>query len=190
MSDLLTEMEQDLLGDSNVMESVMPSNDKLGELTDLITQLSKLEEALKKVTDFQEKINTKISEINTMRIPDLFDELGVKKLNLLDGRTVEIIRKFAASISKDKEEQCFNWLKEHNHDAIIKDSIAIKLKKGEGEISAKITKFLNDLQVAFDKKRAVHPQTLLAFVKEQIESGEEFPQELFNVFPLRFTKIK
>jgi hypothetical protein len=190
MPDLLSEMEQQLLGDSDVMESVLPDNNKLTELSDLVSQLSKLNEALEKVNEFQEKINAKITEINSVRIPDLFDELGVKKLSLSDGRTVEIIRKFAASISKEKEAECFNWLKEHNHDAIIKDSIAVKLKKGEGEISAKITKFLNELQVTFEKKRAVHPQTLLAFVKEQIENGENLPQELFNVFPIRTTKIK
>jgi ferritin len=44
--------------------------------------------------------------------------------------------------------------------------------------------------VSYKDKNFVHPQTLQAFVKEQIENGAEFPTELFKVYPLRSTKVK
>jgi hypothetical protein len=39
-------------------------------------------------------------------------------------------------------------------------------------------------------KTGVHPQTLAAFVKEQVESGTDFPLDLFNVYIGQIAKIK
>ena len=41
----------------------------------------------------------------------------------------------------------------------------------------------------FKLKEAVHPQTLKAFVREQVETGKELPFDLFGVYIANKTKI-
>jgi len=41
-----------------------------------------------------------------------------------------------------------------------------------------------------EQKEAVHPSTLKAFVKEQIEKGSEIPSETFGIFIGQKTVIK
>ena len=49
---------------------------------------------------------------------------------------------------------------------------------------------LEEQGLEYSGKMGVHPQTLTAFVKEQVESGAEFPLELFNVYIGQIAKIK
>jgi hypothetical protein len=40
------------------------------------------------------------------------------------------------------------------------------------------------------QEQNVHWQTLDAFVRQQLENGDELPLELFGVFRQRFAKVK
>jgi hypothetical protein len=44
--------------------------------------------------------------------------------------------------------------------------------------------------MSYSGKTGVHPQTLAAFVKEQVESGADFPLDVFNVYIGQIAKIK
>lgn len=179
-----------MLGDSEKKKMELPSNEKLKELGDLVNKLADLEEKIFNTEEDLKKLNKGYNELSLVKIPDLFDEFGLSKLNLADGTRIEIIRKYSASITAKNQTQCFTWLRENDHDAIIKHDITVNLKKGESEEAITITKQLVKLGVTYKDKEHVHPQTLYSFVKERIESGDDFPLETFKVFPIRKAKVK
>lgn len=185
-SDMLNMMEED----AAQAEIAIPQVDKLKELSEMIDEMWKLQRDMLKLQEHLAKLSEAYNTINTLKIPDLFEELGLKKFTLNDGRIVEVTGKYAGSISTDNADACFQWLQEHGHEGIIKHEVKVKLKKGQDEEHEKILTCLMQEKVSFDDKKSVHPQTLSAFIREQIENGADFPQELFKVVKLRSTKIK
>jgi hypothetical protein len=182
-ANLLSEMEKDA-------EKGQITNDKLTELSDLVLKFKELEEAIKEEEEYLKKLKEDYDAIGMGKIPDLFDSLSLSQLKLKTGEVVEIKRDFAATITAEKQEECFNWLKENGHESIIKHDVVTTIKKGETIEYEKLLSALNSLGVTYTDKSYVHPMTLKSFVKEQINSGINFPQEQFSVFPIRKTKIK
>lgn len=183
--DLLNDMAED----AEIVKREIPRTEKLKELSTLCEKMLKHQERIEQISSELNKETEEYNKINQLLIPDLFDELGLKKIALSDGKSVEVKLKYTANITEENSEQCFDWLRKNNHDAIIKHKIDIDLKKGEKKEYEELLKILLKLGVTYKDKNMVHPQTLYAFVREQIEGGKDFPKELFKVYPLRSTKI-
>ena len=184
-------MEQTLLNEmSGDSAKGQVTNDKLEELSQLVHKFKELEDAIEEEEEYLKKLKEDADALGMGKIPDLFDSLGLSEIKLKTGEKVEIKRDFAATITAEKQEGCFNWLKEHGHDGIIKHDVVTTIKKGETEEYSKLLNALNTLGISYTDKSYVHPMTLKSFVKEQINAGADFPQEQFSVFPVRKTKIK
>lgn len=171
-------------------QTEIPRAEKLKELSEMITKMREYEVQIKRVTNILDNLVAKHKEYDSMLIPDLFDELGLRKIALSDGQTVEVKTKYAAAVTEENQEHCFSWLTDNGHESIIKYEVKTDIKKGEKEQKEKLVAFLDELGVSYQDKKFVHWQTLQAFVKEQIESGSDFPKDLFKVFPVRSTKVK
>jgi len=187
-------MEQNLV---NMMEKdvsekkvEIPRSEKLAELAKLLDKRTKHERAIALLEEQLSEQSKLFQELDSLKIPDLFNELGLKKITLKDGRVVEVKLKYTASVPVESADDCFDWLKEHGHESIIKHEVKADIKKGEKEEHEKLLELLNALGVSFKDRQFVHPQTLQSFVKEQMESGADFPKDLFKVYPLRSTKVK
>ena len=190
MSKNVSNLMDEMMEDSESVVKEIPKTEKLSELSDLLEKMDKAQDRIAKATEELLKANEDFAQYNNLLIPDLFDELGMKKFTLQDGRTVEVNLKYTASITEENSENCFSWLKENGHEAIIKHKVEADIKKGESKAHETLTKLLEKLGLLYKDKTYVHPQTLYSFVKEQIESGADFPKDLFKVYPLRSTKVK
>lgn len=179
-----------ILEDVGEQEKKVPRSEKLAQLTDLVDKRFRLEMEISRAASALHDLEEKFKEVDSMQIPDLFDELGIRKLSLANGRTVEVKLKYAASITEANSTEAFGWLEKNGHDSLIKHKVTVDIRKGENEEYAKLIETLNVQGVSYTDKNTVHPQTLSAFVKEQIESGADFPKELFKVYPLRSTNVK
>jgi hypothetical protein len=168
----------------------IPRTEKLEELSKMLDEMLKYEREILDLEERIKKANDSFNALSTLKVPDLFDELGLKKLTLKDGRVVEVKLKYTASIPADNADACFDWLRDNGFESIIKHEVKADLKKGEKEEHKELVELLTKLGVSYKDKNFVHPQTLMSFVKEQIESGTNFPQEMFKVYPLRSTKVK
>lgn len=163
---------------------------KLGELSKMINDMELLENQISDVKKTLNTLNEQHSLLSNVRIPDLFDEIGLSQVKLPDGSSVEIKRKYAATITAANAHACLKWLNEHGHGSLIKHDVAVSLKKEEKEEYKELIKGLCELGVTFKDKKYVHHSTLAAFVKGMMESGDpDFPQDLFKVYPLRSTKV-
>jgi hypothetical protein len=183
MENLLNEMAGDA-------EKGQITDDKLETLSILVHKYKELTSAIEDEEEYLKKLKEDADKIGMGDIPDLFDSLGLSELKLKTGEKVEIKRDFAATITAEKQAACFAWLKEHGHESIIKHDVVTTIKKGETAEYEKLIASLNQLGITYTDKSYVHPMTLKSFVKEQINSGTDFPQEQFSVFPVRKTKIK
>jgi hypothetical protein len=167
-----------------------PETAKLSELSNLVLDLQEADREIERISEDLKAAQEKQRELSMNTIPDLFDELKLSTIKMDNGSVVEIKRSFAAHISVENKPYCFKWLRDNNHASIIKHDITVKMKKGEEtEAKALIVK-LNEMGLTYADKEHVHPMTLKAFVKEQLEKGTALPQEQFGVHPIRQTKIK
>jgi len=187
-NDMAELFEQDSMEEAT--EKEVPRNEKLKELAVLIDKMQKHELEMQRLSKLLAAETEKYNKINTFMIPDLFEELGLKKISLSNGRTVEIKSSYVGSITEDRKPQCFEWLENKGYDSIIKHDVISKFKKGETAEHDNLVKVLIDLGVTFEDKKYVHPQTLKSFIREQLESGADFPQELFGVVAIRKTIVK
>ena len=178
-------LEQEMLADSQ-----MPSDKGLGKISTLAERYTDLDEEIKDTETRLKVLKEQAREIAEKQLPDAMAEVGVAKFTLTDGSEVTVKPYYSAKISDEKREECFGWLEDNGHEALIKDEVVLTFNRGEHEKAEEFKAKLQEQGMDYSGKMGVHPQTLTAFVKEQVESGAEFPLELFNVYIGQIAKIK
>lgn len=124
-------------------------------------------------------------------IPLLMFELGLKSIGLDDGTVIQTDQAVFASITEAKKAAAFKWLEENKFSGLIKTQVEINFSRGDHELAKKWHHFLKESKnLDADLQESVHPQTLKAFVKEQIQAGNPVPMDLFGVMVVDTTKIK
>lgn len=149
------------------------------QLADLENQVTIVKDALRRVVE--------------QDLPEVMDEVGMQKFVMEDGSTVQVKPFYSASISEERKDEAFNWLKEHNFDGMIKAEVKVSFGRGEFEIAQEFLQFIrgfNQKTIDPEYKESVHWQTLRAFVKEQVEGGAPLPLDMFGVFIGRKAELK
>ena len=144
------------------------------------------------ILSLEEQIKLKKLELQQTNdtIVTLMESRGVKSIKLMSGDAVSFTPFYKGHISKANEAEAFGWLEQNNHGELIKNIVSIQFGKGEND---KASKLINSLQadgLSPDQKRKVESMTLNAFLKEQINKGENIPIETFGVFIGNKVKIK
>lgn len=181
MSDLERLMEQDFeqtnatsvekidqQGLTSVAALARTIRDKEARISDLEQTLKEQKKELLKLTDEE--------------MPSMLAEIGMSSFALDDGSTVEVKQTYGASILVDKRPEAYDWLRDHGHDDIIKNTVLCQFGRGEDDQAGAFAAFAQKQGFIPEQKTEVHPQTLRAFVKERCEAGEEFPMELFGAW--------
>ena len=179
-------MLEDMLADSQNL----PSDQGLSKVSRLAEELIDKEEEVKEAEARLKILKEQARDIAERQLPDAMAEVGMAKFVLTDGSEVTVKPYYSAKIGEDKRDECFNWLQDHGHEALIKDEVSVTFNKGEHERAEEFKSQLEQQGIEYNGKMGVHPQTLTAFVREQVESGAEFPLELFNVYIGQIAKVK
>lgn len=179
-------MLEDMLADSQNL----PSDQGLSKVSRLAEELIDKEEEVKEAEARLKILKEQARDIAERQLPDAMAEVGMAKFVLTDGSEVTVKPYYSAKIGEDKRDECFNWLQDHGHEALIKDEVSITFNKGEHDRAEEFKSQLEQQGIEYNGKMGVHPQTLTAFVREQVESGAEFPLELFNVYIGQIAKVK
>lgn len=140
----------------------------------------------------EEQLQEALADLQTVRardVPMFMKEVGLVSLTLSTGEKVEVKEVVKASIPKEVEILALQWLRENGHESIIKNEIVTKFGKGEEKKAAVLVKTLEQKGYIFSRKEEVHYQTLQAFVRDQLEQGNELPSDRFTVFQYDETKI-
>jgi hypothetical protein len=151
-------------------------------------------EAEAKVARLEDELKSAQASLRNIQehvLPRLMEQAEQSEVTTAEGIKVEVKEVLRGSIPEASQQQAFAWLETNNAGALIKREVTIEFGKGEEAWAAK---FMADLSkrkrpVRSKAKKRVHPQTLLAFLREQLEAGNDIPLELFGVFRQRFAKI-
>lgn len=190
----------ELLGDDPEVEAAPPPDDAdLKTVAQLAERHIELEA---QIAALQAELAVKQSALEAIRNSDLplaMTSLGLELFRLTGGGVIELKEIIAASITKENQPKAFPWLEKNGHGDLIKHVITIQFGKGE---DAWAKKFLQDLAkrkrpLKFDRKDTVHPQTLGAFVREQIRAAkaegldprDQLPYDLLGVFQQKYAEV-
>ncbi len=137
-----------------------------------------------------EKKKTSLALIADKELPNMLDGV-IGNLVLEDGRVIEIFEKVRASIAGKKSAPATKWLDENGFGSIVKREFVINFNKDDEKWADKFERDLAQRKKPLNvkRKRSVHPQTLEAFVREQLGQGVKIPTDLFGIYRQRKSKI-
>lgn len=157
----------------------------------------------REIADLEDQLKAAKDAWRSLRegsLPLALTEVGMTKFTLTGGSQITLKTGYVASITEANRAAAHEWLEQNGHGSIIKHEIKIVFGKGE-EAWAK--KFMRDMAqrkkpLKYERKDAVHPQTLGAFVRETIAAAKAdgqspeavIPFPLLGIFELRYAEVE
>ena len=165
---------------------------KTGNIQSLADQVERLETCDKSIEDMEAKLkNLKKSRdiLSGEVIPTMMQEMNISTLKLADGTSVEVKPVYGASITVANKEAAYTWLRENGLGDLIKNEITVSFGRNEDNKAQQYAVLAQGQGFDPVQKLKVEPMTLKALVRERLESGQEMPSDLFNVFAGNRTKV-
>ena len=178
---------EDIFDEADALQSIDGGTAK--QLSGHVRQLRSLEEQIADAEDHIKALKQQKHSLSTEIIPNMMDEMGIQRLDV-DG--VSVVRKNVvhASIPPARKEEAFEWLRQNGHDDIIKNDIICTFGRGQDNEAGHVFETLREHGFEPTQKVQVHPMTLKAFVREQIENGAEIDLDMFGAYILNTAEIK
>lgn len=157
---------------------------ELGEL------MRQQESEVERLTGELKEAKKKFEKTSRDVLPDLMTELGLTEITLSDGSKITVKEEVDAAITERTRAAAHNWLSEHGFGGLIKTNVAVQFATGERDIAIELVEKLAQDYPDTTMKEVVHPQTLKAFVREQMAAGAAIPMDVFNIRPYNIVKLK
>ena len=174
--------EEDQREDLNSVNDAKSLSDQVVKLKQLEDELVDKEKELKELKRHIELVSGEV-------IPTMMQEMNISTLKLADGSSVEVKPVYGASISLAKKEEAYTWLRENGLGDLIKNEITVSFGRNEDNKASQYAILAKGQGYEPVQKLKVEPMTLKALVRERLESGQEMPSDLFNVFAGNRTKV-
>ena len=162
----------------------------LKQVSILANSQRELENKIKQQEEELRETKRQLKQVSEVDIPEALAESGLSEIKLTDGTKVSVQQFYSASIPKDKIDEALDWLRDNGHGDLIKNAISVDFGKGEDEQAAKLKQQLAKQGRSLTDKTGVHPQTLRAFAREQVEKGQNLPLDLLGIYIGQKTVIK
>ena len=178
MDDLLQEM----MGDAAEQAMRLPSDDGLRIVADLVNEQLRLEQLVADQELALRDLKSQLMKVSEVDLPSALEALGVASVTLSNGGgCVTIKESVFAGIAEKNKEAAFDWLEATDNDGIIDNAVECNFGKGQDSEAQKLTELLSSQGYSFTNSRSVHPQTLKAFVRKQLEEGLPIPVDVFSI---------
>ena len=167
----------------------LDSVNEAGSLAEQVVKLQKLEGDLLAKEEEVKELKRKVDLVSAEVIPTMMQEMNISTLKLSDGTSVEVKPVYGASISIDKREDAYTWLRENGLGDLIKNEVTVAFGRSEDNKAQQYAVLAQGQGFEPVQKLKVEPMTLKALVRERIENGLDMPSDLFNLFTSNRTKI-
>jgi len=174
--------EEDQREDLNSVNDAKSLSDQVVKLKQLEDELVDKEKELKELKRHIELVSGEV-------IPTMMQEMNISTLKLADGSSVEVKPVYGASITTANKEAAYTWLRENGLGDLIKNEITVSFGRNEDNKASQYAILAKGQGFEPVQKLKVEPMTLKALVRERLESGQEMPSDLFNVFAGNRTKV-
>jgi len=176
------DFEQDQRQDLNSVNDAKSLSDQVVKLKQLEDDLIEKEKELKELKRHIDLVSGEV-------IPTMMQEMNISTLRLSDGSSVEVKPVYGASISTANKEAAYTWLRDNGLGDLIKNEITVSFGRNEDNKAVEYASLAQGQGYEPVQKLKVEPMTLKALVRERLESGQEIPSDLFNVFSGSRTKV-
>lgn len=167
------------------IQPVAASADRLEKVREKLSdyRAKKLE-----LTDLEERLDRLKAELNALEtkiIPDAFDEVGITSLSLSgEGNTppatIELKPFYSANIAASwppvQRAEGFDYLQSIGHGDLIKADVVVTFAKERHNDALDFAARARDAGLQVALKENVHPQTLTAWLRDQVENRNFLPQ--------------
>lgn len=186
MSDILGMFEED--SGASAAEAVNDTG--IRSVATLARRIRDTEEQIQQAEAFLKERKAALLKMTDEDLPAVLEEIGVQSFTLDDGSKVEVKPLYGASIPAARKEEAFDWLRENGFDDIIKNDVICSFGRGEDDKAVEFARAARERGLSPEQKQGVHAQTLKAWVRERVESGDSFPMDLFGAFVGQRATIK
>jgi len=165
-------------------------NEDLSSVGALAKRAKELEKEIEELDSTVSERKNQLRKLQEETIPAMLQELGMSDFTMADGSKITVKPFYSASIKEENRAQAYEWLREHGFDDIIKNTVSVQFGRGEDGLCDTLLNQLREQNYPVQQAQKIEPQTLKAWVREQVERGSEFPTELFGVFVGQKATIK
>lgn len=183
MTDINSLFEQDA-------DALTVKNEDLSSVGALAKRAKELEKEIGDMESVLKERKEQQRKLMEEAIPAMLQELGMAKFTMTDGSEIVVKPFYNASIPEEKRAQAYEWLREHGYDDIIKNTVSVRFGRNEDKLCETLLNQLREQNYPVEQAQKIEPQTLKAWVREQVERGSEFPTELFGVYVGQRATIK
>lgn len=170
-----------------------PSSNLTIVLDQLADELLAAEAEVQRIEEELAAAKKLVQDIATIRIPAVTDGLE-GKFTLTDGRTLIVKEDIRASVAGERLAPAVKWLDDNDYGGIVKREVVFSFGKDDHEkvkaFNKAIGPIIKKMGLVSKEKNAIHPQTLLSFVREKLGEGVELPKETFGIFRQQTAKVK
>ena len=166
----------------NEADALKVGNDQLSGISALARRAKQIEKEITDQEDTLKELKSQFRKITEEALPEALAELGMTSFRMDDGSSIDIKPFYSASISEARRAEAFQWLRERGMDDIIKNTVSVRFGRGEDELCSRLINLLGESGYPAEQAEKIEPMTLKAWVKEQVERGNEFPTDLFGAF--------
>ena len=144
----------------------------LGALSRAVELLQARQKEVDDAEDRLKKLKRDLRDVSENIIPEMMDNLGMAKITLASGQELSIKESIQASIPLNMRDAANIWLEGNGHGDLIKTSLTVKFAKGRKQDALAAKKVLEEFGVAPSLSEGVHPGTLKAWVREELNQGQ------------------
>ena len=180
MNDILNMMEEDYEETLSSVEKL--DNSGLDTVAGLARKIKQQQEKVERLDRELKDEKQNLLKLTDEDLPSTMADLGLSKFSLDDGSTVEVKPTYGASILVKDRPAAYDWLRDNGFDDIIKNIVSCQFGRGEDDQASAFHAFASQQGYPTDQNESIHASTLKAFVKERIETGEDFPHTLFGAY--------
>ena len=188
MNDLLSEMASD--GGDTPDKIDQLDDGQLDGVARLANEVAELEHTLAEQEQAIKETKAALHKITDEQLPEALEEMGIQKFTLTDGSEISVKPIYSASIPKDRREEAFQWLRDHEFGDLVKNNVTVTFGRGEDADAKEFMNLCGSQGYAPDQLEKVEPMTLKAWLRERVEAGDAVPLDLFGAFISQRATIK
>ena len=163
-------------------EALQVQDDDIAGIAALAKRAKELEKEVEDLEQVMKERKDQLRKLTEQSIPEALAQTGIKGFVMADGSKIELKPFYSASISAARKAEAFQWLRDHGMDDIIKNTVSVRFGRGEDELCSRLLGLLGEQGYPAEQAEKIEPMTLKAWVKEQVERGNEFPSDLFGAY--------
>lgn len=147
------------------------------------------------IEEILKKCKVDLNRITQDLLPEAMDSVGMTSFELEDGAKIEITKGISVNLKNENKPAFYSWMIRKGYQSLIKNKVEVQFPKEGRKSSMRFTKYLKRYYADkgachFIEKEDVHSGTLKKFMKELMEEGKKYPENLIQIHEYKVTKLK